>query len=105
MEFSGNNSIIRKNRVETISKAVSAYYRDIEISSQEKENSKCGLRPVSPDGLPFIGRTYKFKNLTVATGHAMMGWSLGPITGKLVSEIIAGHKTSLNLQPFSIERF
>ena len=105
MEFSGNNSIIRKNRVETISKAVSAYYRDIEISSQEMENSKCGLRPVSPDGLPFIGRALKYQNLTVATGHAMMGWSLGPITGKLVSEIIEGQKTSLNLQPFNVERF
>jgi len=105
MEFSGNNSIIRKNRVETIAGAVSAYYRNIEISSKEKEDSKCGLRPVSPDGLPFIGRTLKYKNLTVAAGHAMMGWSLGPITGKLVSEIIDGQKTSVNLQPFRIERF
>ncbi len=105
MEFSGNNSIIRKNRVETISAAVSAYYRNIEISSKEKEDSKCGLRPVSPDGLPFIGRTLKYKNLTVAAGHAMMGWSLGPITGKLISEIIDGQKTSVNLRPFRIERF
>ncbi|TVZ26020.1 D-amino-acid dehydrogenase [Gillisia sp. Hel_I_86] len=105
MEFSGNNSIIRKNRIETISKAVSSFYRNIEISSKEKKDSKCGLRPVSPDGLPFIGRTYKYTNLTVAAGHAMMGWSLGPITGKLVSEIIVGQKTSVNLQPFRIERF
>ena len=105
MEFSGNNSIIRKNRVETISNAVKNYYKNIELSSQEKEASKCGLRPVSPDGLPFIGRTSKYKNLTVAAGHAMMGWSLGPITGKLVSEIIGGHKTSIDLLPFKVERF
>lgn len=105
MEFSGNNSLIRKNRVETIAAAAKKYYKHIKISSGEKEAGKCGLRPVSPDGLPFIGRTSKFKNLTVAAGHSMMGWSLGPITGKLVTEIISKEKTSLNLEPFRVERF
>jgi D-amino-acid dehydrogenase len=63
------------------------------------------LRPVSPDGLPYIGKSSKCKNVTFATGHAMMGWSLGPVTGKLVSEIISDKKTSLEISPFSVDRF
>ncbi len=56
-----------------------------------------GLRPCSPDGLPYIGRTRKIKNLVVATGHSMLGMSLGPGTGKLVSEIINEEKTSMDI--------
>ena len=65
---------------------------------------KCGLRPLSPDGLPFIGRHSNCSNLTIATGHAMMGWSLGPATGKLVAEVISNQKTSLDLTAFATER-
>ena len=55
-------------------------------------------------GIPYIGKTSLYNNLTFATGHAMMGWSLGPATGKLVSEIISNQKTSLDLTPFHVER-
>ncbi|MDO5970684.1 FAD-dependent oxidoreductase [Flavivirga aquimarina] len=105
MEFSGNNTIIRKKRVEAIARAAKNYYKDVEINQEEKNNAKSGLRPVSPDGLPYIGRTSKYNNLTIASGHAMMGWSLGPITGKLVTETINNQKTSVDLTPFSPERF
>jgi D-amino-acid dehydrogenase len=54
--------------------------------------------------LPYIGKSSKCENLTIATGHAMMGWSLGPVTGKLVSEIISNKKTSLDLKPFHPDR-
>jgi len=63
-------------------------------------NAKTGMRPVTPDGLPYIGRSKDYKNLTFATGHAMMGWSLGPATGKLVSEIISDKKPSMSLSGF-----
>jgi D-amino-acid dehydrogenase len=105
MEFSGNNTVIRKERVEAISNAVNKYYSTIEITNSEKAKATSGLRPMSPDGLPFIGKTNSYNNLTIAAGHAMMGWSLGPITGKLVSEIITKQKPSLELAPFSPERF
>ena len=62
------------------------------------------MRPVSPDGLPYIGRCREIQNLTFATGHAMMGWSLGPATGKLVAEIIDGKKPSMDISPFAPER-
>ena len=69
-----------------------------------KDNAQCGLRPVSPDGLPYIGRPKNYDNLTVAAGHAMMGWSMGPATGKLVTELISGHKLSMDISPFDPQR-
>ena len=100
MEFSGINHTIRKERVEAIAKGVEHYYRGLQIPEEAKQNAKCGLRPVSPDGLPYIGKPKNVSNLTIATGHAMMGWSLGPATGKLVTEIISGAKTSMDISPF-----
>ena len=104
MEFSGINDTIRKERVEAIANAVKSYYPEIEISKEDKSNAKSGLRPVSPDGLPYIGRSKSFSNLVFATGHAMMGWSLGPATGKLVSEIIDGKNTAMDIKPFNPDR-
>jgi D-amino-acid dehydrogenase len=104
MEFSGNNNIVRKERVLAIANGAHSFYPDLKINSAEIESAKTGLRPVSPDGLPYIGRSASIKNLTIATGHAMMGWSLGPATGKLVSELINDKKTSMNLAAFSPER-
>ncbi len=105
MEFSGNNTIVRKNRVEAIARGAESFYEGLTITQADKDAAVSGLRPVSPDGLPFIGRASKYDNLCVAAGHAMMGWSLGPITGKLISEVISGKRTSVNLDPFSVERF
>jgi D-amino-acid dehydrogenase len=105
MEFSGNNSIIRTNRVEAIANSVKNFYTNIKITEDEKKATRSGLRPVSPDGLPYIGKPSEYENLTITTGHSMMGWSLGPITGKLVSQLISGKKPSVNLDPFKPERF
>ncbi|MFT4698651.1 MAG: D-amino-acid dehydrogenase [Flavobacteriaceae bacterium] len=104
MEIAGINDKINPVRVKVISKAASDYYQGFKINQEELNQADCGLRPCSPDGLPYIGRTEKYKNLTIATGHAMMGWSLGPSTGKLVSEIISDKKTSLDLHPFHPDR-
>ena len=104
MEFSGNNNIVRKERVLAIANGAHSFYPDLKINSAEIDSAKTGLRPVSPDGLPYIGKSASIKNLTISTGHAMMGWSLGPATGKLVSELINDKKTSMNLTAFSPER-
>ena len=104
MEFSGINHTIRKERVEAIAKAVEAYYNGFKIPEKAKNEAKCGLRPVSPDGLPYIGKPKNINNLTIATGHAMMGWSMGPATGKLVTELISGDKLSLDISPFAPQR-
>jgi len=104
MEVAGINHTINPVRVNAIANAAKSYYKNLEISAGEKENAACGLRPCSPDGLPYIGKSSKCNNLTIATGHAMMGWSLGPATGKLVSEVILNKKTSLNLDSFHPDR-
>ncbi len=104
MEIGGINHKINPIRVNAIAKAGERYYKDLKINTQEKEEAQCGLRPVTPDGLPYIGRVSKCKNLVIATGHAMMGWSMGPATGKLVTEIISEQNTSLDLAPFQVER-
>lgn len=104
MEIAGISRKINRVRIEAIAKAVAKYYPSIKITEKEKFNAASGLRPVSPDGLPYIGKSNKCNNLTIATGHAMMGWSMGAATGKLVSEIIEKKKASLNLLPFHPDR-
>ena len=104
MEISGNNHKINPKRVSSIAQAASDYYPKVSIPKEELSNVKCGLRPLSPDGLPFIGRHTKCKNLILATGHSMMGWSLGPATGKLVSELVSDQKPTLDLDPYAPQR-
>ena len=104
MEIGGINHDINPVRVNAIANAASNYYNGLEIYDTEKKAAQCGLRPCSPDGLPYIGKSSKCSNLTIATGHAMMGWSLGPATGKLVSEIISNKKTSLDLSSYNPDR-
>ena len=105
MEVDKINHKINPVRVNAIAKAAEKYYNGLKIEQSDINNAACGLRPCSPDGLPYIGRLSKVKNVTVATGHAMMGWSLGPATGKLVSEIISDKEYSLNILPFHVERY
>lgn len=104
MEIAGINHTINSTRVEAISQATTRFYPNVELTQEEKQNAACGLRPVTPDGLPYIGKSSKCENLTIATGHAMMGWSMGTATGKLVSEIISNHPTSLDVNIFTPDR-
>lgn len=104
MEIAGINHTIRPKRVEAIANAAHRYYPEILINDAEKEQAACGLRPVSPDGRPYIGKSRKCDNLTIAAGHAMMGWSMATGTGKLVSEIISEKKTSIDMLPFHPDR-
>jgi D-amino-acid dehydrogenase len=64
-----------------------------------------GLRPCAPDGVPVIGRPAGLPSLILATGHAMKGVSLAPVTGRLVAELVAGEAPSHDLAPFSPDRF
>ena len=104
MEIAGINDAVNPVRVKAIAKAAHDYYEEVSITEVEMQNASSGLRPLSPDGVPYIGRTKKCSNLTIATGHAMMGWTMATGTGKLVAEIISENKTSLDLNPFSPDR-
>ncbi len=105
MEITGIDHSISMNRVKGIVDSIPNYYPEMKVEMPKKEEVWHGLRPCSPDGLPYIGRSKKIRNLVLATGHSMMGLSLGPGTGKLVSEIIDQTKTSIPLNEFDPERF
>jgi len=105
MELSGINNKVRTERVEAIAKASENHYNNLKITEEEKNAARFGNRPVSPDGLPYIGKSKDFNNLYLATGHAMMGWSLAPATGKLISELLTNKKTSMSIEAFHPDRF
>lgn len=105
MEIAGLNEDINPVRVRGIIKAAVKYFPKFTAEDFAGIQPWRGLRPCSPDGMPYLGRTAKFSNVTVATGHAMMGLSLGPITGRLVSEILSGEKPSFDLTLLNPDRY
>ena len=105
MEMAGLTEEINPVRVRGILKAVPNYFPKFSPADFADIEPWRGLRPCSPDGLPYLGRTAKYSNLVIATGHAMMGMSLSPITGKLVGEIVSGEKPSFDLSLLSPDRF
>ena len=103
LELAGFDSSINQRRVTATREAIGKYLpnaADLELIEIWR-----GFRPASPDGLPIIGRSDKAENLILATGHGMLGMTHGPITGKLVSQIITGETPALDLTPLRVERF
>jgi D-amino-acid dehydrogenase len=105
MEIAGIDLSVNMNRVKGIVNGVNSFYPELKVNLPEKEAVWSGLRPCSPDGLPYIGRLNNLKNVTIATGHGMMGLSLGPATGKLVSEIIGHEKLSIDIKELNPNRY
>jgi D-amino-acid dehydrogenase len=105
MEMAGIDESITQRRVRGITRAFPQYFPAFEEADFAEVKPWSGLRPVSPDGMPYIGRTQRWKNLTVATGHAMMGLSLAPATGRIVGELLAAEKSSVKLDLMSPDRF
>ena len=105
MELTNMNKKVNIQRVQAIAEAVNHYFPGMNESPPEPDTVWMGYRPCSPDGLPVFGRVGKFDNLFVATGHGMMGISLGPATGKLMSQIIAGRQTEMDVSAFDPARF
>lgn len=97
MEFNGTIGEISYSRVQAIINRTQKALPNMEKTDAKKLNIWEGLRPVTPSGIPIIGRTNKYNNLLVATGHAMMGVSLGPITGKIISQLVAGEKPDFDM--------
>ncbi len=105
MEINGTNLSVNMNRVQGIVNSIPEYYPEMKINIPEKEKIWKGLRPCPPDGLPYIGRTKKFHNLILATGHSMLGLSLSAGTGKIVEQLVSTVPTSISLGYYSPERF
>jgi len=103
LELSNLNTTPNPKHIASIERAVREY-----IQLDENLNVKetwAGLRPTTPDGMPIIGISPKHNNLILATGHAMLGLSLGPGTGQIVSELANGKEKAFDIHPLRLERF
>ena len=105
MEIAGLNESITPRRVAGIVRAVPDYYPEFTPADFADIQPWSGLRPCSPDGMPYVGRFGAYDNLATASGHAMMGLSLGPITGRLMAELLSGEKPSHDLALLSPDRY
>ena len=101
VEFGGLENPLSKKRI--LNLVNNAKYLFPELQTHEDE--WLGYRPTLPDFLPVIGPSKKYKNLFYSFGHHHLGWTLGAISGKIVSKMISGEKTNLNLEPYSSLRF
>ena len=105
LELAGLDFSINERRVQAILKAVPEYFPDLNPDYLDMIEIWCGLRPCTPDGVPFLGRAPGVENVIVAAGHAMIGISLGPVTGKLVAELISDEVPSIDLSALKVDRF
>ncbi len=105
MEIGKINKQVNLNRVKGIVESVPKYFPDFKLDVPDEKDVWYGFRPCSPDGLPYVGMSGKFKNLAIATGHAMIGLATGPATGKLIAETLNAEKTSMDIGLFSPGRF
>ncbi|MFZ5494760.1 MAG: FAD-dependent oxidoreductase [Verrucomicrobiota bacterium] len=105
MEIAGHDGRVRPERIEQIIDGVRAYLPEFTRDDFAGVQPWFGYRPVSPDGLPYIGRFGRYANLTAACGHAMLGVTLAPGTGRLVSEVICERKPSVDLTLLNPDRY
>jgi D-amino-acid dehydrogenase len=105
MEITSTKTPPRLERVEGLLAAVKRFYPEFDVPMPSMDKIWWGYRPCSADGLPYLGKTRQWKNLVMATGHSMLGLSLGAGTGKLVDEIINEQSLSMDIAPFDPNRF
>ena len=105
MEFAGLDRSVSVRRTQAIAAAAAQYFPALRAQDIAQVRPWAGLRPCSPDGLPYIGRFARYSNLCVAAGHAMLGISLAPITGQLVAQVLAGERPRIALEALSPQRY
>ncbi len=101
VELGGTKNPLSKKRIEYVIRCA----KELLPQLGAHEDEWLGFRPTLPDFLPILGPSLKNKNIIYAFGHQHLGWTLGAITGKIVSGIVAGEKTNLDLSPYSSKRF
>ena len=101
VEFGGLDNPLSKSRIKNLISNAKYMLGDL----PEHEDEWLGFRPTLPDFLPVMGPSKNYKNVFYCFGHHHLGWTLGPISGKIVSGMIAKENTNLNLDPYSSVRF
>ncbi|MFZ1705946.1 MAG: FAD-dependent oxidoreductase [Saprospiraceae bacterium] len=105
MELGGLNLKISSKRIPPIIDATNHYFDQLNLPIPSMDEVWAGLRPVSPDGLPYIGKDDHHDNVFVACGHAMIGISSAAATGHLLTQMILGQKTDIEMNAFRVNRF
>jgi D-amino-acid dehydrogenase len=105
MEIAKPNAHISALRIRGIVNSVPRYYPGFSAEDFSGIQPWSGLRPCSPDGLPYVGRFRAYKNLSTATGHGMLGVSLGPITGSLMASVLSNEPPEIDLTLLSPDRY
>jgi D-amino-acid dehydrogenase len=103
MEFAGYDAVLTRHRLDALFAAANRYMKPMALDAIKEE--WCGWRPMTPDGLPIIDRLPLFENVIIAAGHNMEGISMGPGTGKLISEMASDEKPHIDPSPYRIARF
>ncbi len=101
VEFGGLKNPLSKSRIKNLINNANYMLGDL----PDHEDEWLGFRPTLPDFLPVMGPSKNHKNVFYCFGHHHLGWTLGPISGKIVSGMIAKENTNLNLAPYSSTRF
>ncbi len=103
MELGPANDRIYENRVKGIVESIPRYFPGLKVPYPE--DIWFGYRPCPPDGLPYLGRTRQYSNLSIAGGGGMMGLSLGPAFGKTIADLLSGKPAATAIAGFSPDRF
>jgi D-amino-acid dehydrogenase len=103
LELVGLDLSVDRRRIAAIERSARRHLRGLE--GRSLLDVWRGLRPCAPDGLPMVGRTARYDNLVLATGHAMLGFTLAPITGRLVAQIVGGEEPEHDLALLDPDRF
>jgi D-amino-acid dehydrogenase len=105
MELSGINDKVLIKRMQGIYDSAKDFYPGLQIDFPPAGKIWNGLRPVTPDGLPYLGKTLQYQNVFIAGGHAMLGISQATGTGLLISQLLQNAKTEIDISAFALNRF
>jgi len=105
MEIAGLNENITPRRVQGIIKAAHRYFPAFQPEDFAGLPPRRGLRPCSPDGMPYVGHTARWENVVINSGHAMMGLSMGPVSGLLAAQVLNSEPPAHDLALLSPDRY
>jgi len=103
MEFDGTMDRFNPGRIEAIVRAAAPFVHG--VAWADRTDEWVGPRPITPDGLPVLGPLARHPRVVLATGHNMLGVTLGPVTGRVVADLVVRGDSGIDLRPFAAERF
>ncbi|MCB1320287.1 MAG: FAD-dependent oxidoreductase [Leptospiraceae bacterium] len=105
MEMAGIDLSINQRRVNAIARNVPKYFANFNVADTTNNEIWGGLRPCTPDGMPYIGRFKEYHNLSIVAGHAMVGITLATVSGQLMAQVLGSQKTEIDMELLKPDRF